>query len=120
MMDQSISSVPHQPAGRSRQDPQPPPPQHQPGQKRDRMAAGLTGGSGQPDRFRTSGHGHPESDSFNETGNNHPFPGVHRKPVRERTHTKRKRKCKRIALDPEMQGSGNGKQPSYPIGGGAQ
>merc|ERR1719187_2107974 len=93
-----------------------PVPPRQPGQKRDRLAAGLTGNSGNPDasRFggRTTTHG-PESDSFNEN----PFPGsgnavVHRKPVRT-GHTKRKRKCKRIALDPEGM-SGNGKQSGYP------
>ena len=71
----------------------------QTGQKRDRVTAGFT------HHVATSAP-RPvlpvESDSLNENN----FPASSGKPVRERdrTTTKRKRKCKRIALDPEQAG----------------
>ena len=84
--------------GRPQQSP------NHPGQKRDRLAAGLTHPSGGRPILPT------ESDSLNE--NTFPSVPVHRE--RDREHkTKRKRKCKRFALDPEQQG--NSGKPTYPV-----
>ena len=84
--------------GRPQQSP------NHPGQKRDRLAAGLTHPSGGRPVLPT------ESDSLNE--NTFPSVPVHRE--RDREHkTKRKRKCKRFALDPEQQG--NSGKPTYPV-----
>ena len=84
--------------GRPQQSP------NHPGQKRDRLAAGLTHPSGGRPVLPT------ESDSLNE--NTFPSVPVHRE--RDREHkTKRKRKCKRFALDPEQQGTSG--KPTYPV-----
>jgi len=84
--------------GRPQQSP------NHPGQKRDRLAAGLTHHSGGRPVLPT------ESDSLNE--NTFPSVPVHRE--RDREHkTKRKRKCKRFALDPEQQGTSG--KPTYPV-----
>ena len=94
MMEASLSSMAHQ----SEERPAP----AQTGQKRDRVTAGFTHHAA-----TTSAPPRPvlpvESDSLNE--NNFPASSSG-KPVRERdrTTTKRKRKCKRIALDPEQAG----------------
>ena len=93
MMEASMTSISYQSEVR--------PAPAQTGQKRDRVTAGLghhgsTAAAGSGPRSLLAP---VESDSLNE--NNFPT-----KPVRDRdrTVTKRKRKCKRIALDPEQAG----------------